>query len=175
MLDPVGRVAELWKDIPGIPYQVSDLGKIRGTTRIVTNNRKRYIKYAAYCEQHLDKNGYYFVRLSFLGKIKNYRVHQLVALAFHGPCPIGKTVDHKDRVRTNNVPDNLRYATDEEQKANRVLNPAKGSKCNLSKLTEEQVVDIRQSTLSNLELSKIHNVSKTTINRIRKRSTWNHV
>lgn len=37
--------------------------------------------------------------------------HVWVAEAFHGPCPKGKIVDHKDGDKENNWADNLQYVT----------------------------------------------------------------
>ena len=45
-------------------------------------------------------------------------VHTLVALAFIGPKPDGKEVDHIDKDRTNNYYKNLRYVTRKENMAN---------------------------------------------------------
>ena len=47
-------------------------------------------------------------------------MHRLVALAFHGlPPDKSYTVDHIDRIKTNNNASNLRWATKAEQRANR--------------------------------------------------------
>lgn len=52
----------------------------------------------------------------------HYRVHVLVATAFIGERPPGHTVDHIDRKRSNNSVGNLRWATGEQQVANRNRN-----------------------------------------------------
>ena len=49
---------------------------------------------------------------------KAVHVHTLVALAFIGPRPEGKEVDHIDKDRANNYYKNLRYVTRKENMAN---------------------------------------------------------
>lgn len=51
---------------------------------------------------------------------KHYYIHRIVCEAFHGPCPPDKdTVDHIDRDRTNNTPENLKWASRSENNFNR--------------------------------------------------------
>ena len=91
---------ETWKDVKGYEglYQVSDLGRIktkRGTIRKLTQN----------------KNGYLYVNLCKDGKIKNFPVHRLVALAFIEPHEVGLTVNHKNEDKTDNRVENLEWLT----------------------------------------------------------------
>lgn len=51
-------------------------------------------------------------------KGKEYRVHRLVMEAFHGPCPDGMEVDHKNRIRHDNRLENLTYCTHTENMHN---------------------------------------------------------
>src|SRR5688500_3627013 len=46
-------------------------------------------------------------------------MHKLIYARYHGPLPPGMLVDHKDRKRTNNLPENLRAATYTINGANR--------------------------------------------------------
>ena len=66
-----------------------------------------------------DKCGRFRVEVAFPnGKKAKYYNNVLVAATFHGVCPEGKTVDHIDTNSLNDHPNNLRYATPVEQRAN---------------------------------------------------------
>lgn len=62
----------------------------------------------------LDRWKYRRVCVSVCGKRKVLRVHSLVMLAFVGPRPEGKEVNHKDGNKGNNSLDNLEYVTKSE-------------------------------------------------------------
>ena len=63
-------------------------------------------------------SGHQYVAVTIKGKW--LRFHRVVCEAFHGPMPVegGHTVDHIDRNPLNNTPENLRWATRQEQRAN---------------------------------------------------------
>ena len=63
-------------------------------------------------------SGHEYIAVQIKGK--RLRFHRLVCEAFHGPMPVegGHTVDHIDRNPLNNTPENLRWATRQEQRAN---------------------------------------------------------
>lgn len=93
-----------WKDIPGYEglYQVSDCGQVRSLPR--KGAKERILK------PYLNKFGYHKVGLFKDGKVKNHRVHRIVALAFlEGDHSL--TVNHKDECKTNNHVLNLEYMT----------------------------------------------------------------
>lgn len=97
---------EVWKSIPGHPgYEVSNYGRVRSG-----------IKGSHLLSIHKDWNGYLKVTLGRFGR--NKRVHRLVLEAFIGPCPVGCQCDHINTVRTDNRLENLRWATESENKRN---------------------------------------------------------
>lgn len=70
--------------------------------------------------EHASRFGYPRVRF-FLGQRRHQRVHvhQLVAEAFHGPCPEGLQVRHLNGDRADNRPENLTYGTAEDNAQDR--------------------------------------------------------
>lgn len=97
-------LTEEWRIVPGFPkYEASSLGRIRRLTGKRTKKRHKWIYYYY---GYRKNTGYFFV-----GK---KAVHDLVTAAFIGPKPPGKQVNHKDGVKTNNVPENLEYVTPAE-------------------------------------------------------------
>ena len=63
-------------------------------------------------------SGHQYIRVQIKGK--KLLFHRVVCEAFHGKKPLegGHTVDHIDRNPLNNTPENLRWATRQEQRAN---------------------------------------------------------
>lgn len=97
---------EVWNIITDYPdYEVSSLGRVK------SNRRKR----ARILTCNTDSYGYRCVTLQGADKtIKRFRVHRLVACAFH-PIVIGKDiVNHLDGVKTNNSSNNLEWCTQKE-------------------------------------------------------------
>lgn len=106
---------EVWRCVPDRNgYEVSDLGNVRSIDRIKTVmvngkvQRRKYkgkvLKPAVYA-----KSGHLSLPL---GKYTNgIPVHQLVLLAFVGPCPKGQEVLHINGDPKDNRLSNLRYGT----------------------------------------------------------------
>ena len=90
---------EEYRDIPNYEglYQVSNLGNVKGI------KRNKLLKL------NIGTTGYYRVMLYKNNKHKNYKVHQLVAMAFLGHIPCGYDIvcDHIDNNPLNNRVDNL--------------------------------------------------------------------
>lgn len=101
-------VFEIWKDVKGYEgiYEVSNLGRVKslklGRIKIMKSNP--------------NSDGYLRLNLTKMGKGNNFKVHQLVAVAFlgHIPCGLDLVINHKDFNRQNNHVDNLEIVSSRE-------------------------------------------------------------
>ena len=99
---------EQWKPIPGHPgYEVSDLGRVRSTDRVIMRNGRPNNLKGRILTPH--SNGPYGYKHLALGRGPVYYVHRLVALTFLGPPNEDEEVDHIDGDTSNNKLSNLRY------------------------------------------------------------------
>ncbi len=107
---------EIWKDVPGYEgsYQVSDLGRVRSLDRVTrygVGDVTRFIK-GCLLKPGL-MNGYLNCSFSVENTKQNYKVHQLVAMAFLNYKPNGRfiVVDHINNIKTDNRLENLQVIT----------------------------------------------------------------
>ena len=92
----------IWRLVPNYTkYEVSEDGRVRNTW--TGKILKQYVN-----------SGYYSVKFSGDGEENEFRIHRLVALAFH-PNPNNlSVVDHIDNNKLNNHVSNLRWVTQKE-------------------------------------------------------------
>lgn len=159
---------EQWKVVKGFEnYLVSSLGNVKNI-----NGKLKKIVYDS-------KNNYGYVELWKNNKGKKFRIHRLVAETFI-PNTLGKEqVNHIDGDKKNNCVSNLEWVTPKENIRHAIENDLSsikyGSKNLASKLKEEDVKYIRENAGINKsvkELSKIYNVSTTTIYNIINYKKW---
>lgn len=135
-----------------------------------------------YMKTQKDKDGYLKIKLSG-GSRKNpvyVRIATLVAWNFIGSPNNLKdpTINHIDGNILNNHYSNLEWIERGKNSSIR-RNTGKGSNNHESKLTEEQVLDIRKkynpTKITYKEIAKEYNVSKSCIANIIQGNTWRHI
>ena len=115
-----------------------------------------------------NEYGYLRVFLTKNGKTSGITIHKLMTITFLGERKDGFQVRHLDGNKQNNSLSNLKYGTALENANDRKLHlkTAFGERIGSSKLSKEDVIDIRNSNLSQKELSKIYKVSVANISMI---------
>jgi hypothetical protein len=178
MLKQLTLPNELWKEIPQTNgrYQASSLGRI-ATMNYKNSHQIRIMKPAK------DANGYYRTMIIINGKLSTIKVHRIVAQAFI-QNPLNKLeVNHINNNRDDNRISNLEWVTRREN-LDHMLNQNRqslnnGSKNGMAKLTEIQVLAIRQEykpyVVQKQELAKKYNVSISLIKDIVGNRTWRHL
>lgn len=168
---------EQWRPVVGYEglYEVSDLGRVRSLDRFVSHRYggqqlKRGKVLAPCCHRH----GYPKVGLWKNGAQKVPCVHVLVAAAFLGPCPAGMEVLHGKNGCKDCHLSNLRYGTHKQngQDMLRDGTAQTGTKQHASKLTEEDVREIRESTEPGVTLARRYGVGTAQVSRIRNGRNW---
>lgn len=166
---------EVWKPTVGFEgwYEVSDQGRVRRikpaksirVPHILTPKPAGKIERG---EQSLS------VCLSINGKKFYKYIHHLVLNAFVGPCPDNMEGCHKDDDKKNNKLSNLYWGTHLENCKDRDRNgkQVKGEKSGTSKLTEKQVLEIREDPRSLSKIAKDYNVGFQHVSRIKHRENW---
>jgi hypothetical protein len=134
MKQKANQTEEQWKTIKDYPmYEVSNLGRVRSN-----NNPKK----PKILKQGTNVYGYKTVALTKVkksGKGNTKQVHRLVAEAWI-PNPDNKPfIDHIDTNPSNNVPQNLRWVTAEEN-ANNPLTKARVDAANKKRAVERSQV-----------------------------------
>ena len=88
---------ESWRPVPGYEglYEASDHGRIKSLPRNTT--RGGILKYSIH-----PIGGHHLITLTRDGRQEQFGLHQLVMLAFAGPCPPGMEVRHLDGNPANN-------------------------------------------------------------------------
>ena len=167
---------ETWKPIANRPlFEVSNFGRIKYLEH--RSPRGHRIK-ERICKQSRLQNGYLTVS-SLQGSKFGALVHRQVAAAFIPNPDVKPQVNHKDGNKENNHVSNLEWSTGSENVRhahNTGLKEAvRGSDNGQAKLTESDVVQIRNSSETQRVLAARYGVSKKQISRIKRRLLWRHV
>jgi hypothetical protein len=171
---------EIWKDIEGYEgyYQISNLARVKSLSRsIIRANGNIYNISEKFLNMGLNKDGYARVALSKNSKQTFMFIHRLVATYFI-PNPDSKLeVNHKNGIKSDNSIQNLEWVSPSEnvQHGYNIGLSKIGEDRYNSKLTNSDIVTIRNSNLKQKELSEIYNVSQPVISRIISGITWKHL
>lgn len=170
---------EQWKKIKDFPkYEISNYGRLRSYNDYIKSNIGRIMK------GWDNPKGYHMACLCGENGRRYTTVGRLVLETFT-EMPEGKAeVNHKDLNKKNNHLSNLEWVTPSgnirHAYKNNAITIQYGELCNLAKLTEKEVLKIRQMKIddpeiSNLELAEIFNTSATNISKIILRKRWKHI
>lgn len=169
---------EIFKDIIGYEgiYQISNLGRVKSLKRFVDNHSglKKQLK-EKILKNHISKTGYYVIDLKNNSLRKTFKVHRLIAIMFISKVNGKDFVNHIDGNKLNNSIDNLEWCTISENNKHAELTGLKndsGVNNSKSKLTKENVLFIRQSSLKLKELSEMFGINQSGVSKIRKFKTY---
>lgn len=167
---------EVWRTIPGLDgrFEASSYGRIR---RSMTPYLGATRPPGSLVRHANDKNGYFKFHSSIRGVCVSKKWHQLIALAFLGERPCGKQVAHIDGNRSNNRADNLAYVTPAENASHKYAHGTivTGERVHSSKLTENDVREIRASSEAPSVIGKRFGINPRHVWRLRKRLQWAHI
>ncbi len=171
-----------FRHIPGCyGYAVTDTGEVWSCRRDRSGNRVAWWKRL---KANTDKGGYLRVWLRVeINESSEQLVHRLVLKAFKGECPHGFEGRHLDGDKQNNHPSNLAWGTAKENSDDKRRHGTqpKGMKIAFSKLTDDQVREIRDSYVpfsrshGSRALGRRFNVVHATVSRIVNGTGWTHL
>jgi len=128
------------------------------------------------------KDEYLFVCLYHKNERIQAKIHQLIAAHFYENPENKPCVNHIDTIKTNNYYKNIEWSTIQENTIHAYENglcTTFGSSHKCSKLTEEQVLEMRrireETSLSYNKLAEQFGVAKSTTMGICKRKSWKHI
>ena len=162
------------KDVLGF----EELYKITEEGRLFSVRKQRFLTPSI-----SPNSGYLRIGLYKDSKVKYDAIHRIVAVAFV-PNPENKPcVNHKDGNKLNNHYLNLEWCTHSENTQHMLKTGLKtnficGEVSNLSKLTEEQVLEIRSLSeigYTQKEISEQFNIHQSLVSCIKNRKIWKHI
>lgn len=168
-----------YRDIPGFPgYRVGNDGSVWSN---LSYRKDRYNVAFRSLKLTPNNNGHLFVYLHVNSTPNKRYVHRLVLEAFVGPCPERMECRHLDGNPKNNLLSNLKWGTAVENQADRILHDTtnRGPRNGMSKLTEKDIVEIRQKYaaggVTQVALAKEYNTAGSNICCIVNKKYWSHI
>lgn len=171
-----------WRPVVGYEglYDVSSCGEVRGTAKLVVGNHlSPYRTIPERAKRVSLLKGYPAVTLFRNGNRKLIKVHRLVAEAFIPNDMNLPMINHIDSNKTNNSVNNLEWCDASHNARHKAAagrcNSPVGERSGTCKLTEEQVIEIRNSKHTNSSLARQYGISTSQIQRIKTKTRWSHL
>ena len=109
---------EIWKSLKflGYPdYEVSNMGQVKSLERVVIyKDGRKHLYKEKILKPSNDKDGYLLVGLYKNRKMKTFKVHRIVCLAFLENPDNLPQINHKNEIKTDNRVENLEWITPKE-------------------------------------------------------------
>ena len=160
-----------WRQSFIADYEVSNQGHVR-----LLRNKNNLVK-GRLLKGNVSSAGYRRFKIRYNGEVVHTTAHQMVAVAFLGPCPPDKNqVAHWDGNPKNNHVSNLRWATAADNTADKIRhgNHRKGNK----KFTDDDIRGIRKMRNDGcryVDIMDKYRTTKSNISSILSGATWSHV
>lgn len=176
---------EEWRSVHGYEglYEVSNRGRVRSLGRDTCRvDGNRYVMPPRVLRAWRQNGEYRAVSLSKAGRVRKFLVHRLVARAFIGVPPKGKsTVNHIDADPANNSVENLEYLSQADNVRHSAAlgrnTPPRGEECVKAKINDRIVREIRRlyPRVSGPRLAAQFGLSANAVYKVVHRRTWSHV
>lgn len=170
---------EIWVNVKNFEsrYKISNYGRVK----TIYKCGEKFLK-PRICLIHANKKPLLVTLHKNGEKGQPYTLHKLVAIHFIPNPQNLETINHINGDKFNNKVNNLEWLSRQDNTRHALENGlivARGEKHSVSKLKENEVLNIRKSyeidKISMGKLSKIYNVTVTTISNVIKRKSWTHI
>lgn len=177
ILDIKDLPGEFWKPIKDYEgyFEISTFFRVRSLERIVKSKGEGVIKlYPKIMKQRINAEGYWQVRLSKNGKRQCKRPHRMYAQVFVQNPEDKPFVNHKNLIKTDNIPCNIEWNTQPENTEHARVNGAIkcGTDVNHSKLTENQVLEVYNSKDKRGDIAKKYGINTAMVDKIKGGRSW---